>query len=54
MLINANEYYLLLNTKENNILKIRNFNITNWLSEILLGVIFDYKRKLNTRIEEIC
>ena len=45
-------HYCLISNK--NILKMRNFNIKNSLSEKPLGVDFVYKIKFNIHIEEIC
>ena len=39
----TDKYYLLLNTQEQNFLKIGNFYIKNTLSEKLLGITFDCK-----------
>ena len=53
MKLNADKCHLLMNTKDQNFLKIGNFNIKNSCSEKLLGIIFDFKLKFS-HIEDIC
>ena len=54
MKLNTDKCYLLLNTQDQNFLKIGNFNIKNSFSEKLLGITFDCKLKFSNRIEDIC
>ena len=54
MKLNTNKCHLLLNTQDQNFLKIRNFNIKNSFSEKLLGITFDCKLKFSNHIEDIC
>ena len=54
MKLNTDKCHLLLNTQDQNFLKVGNFNIKNSFSEKLLVITFDYKLKLSNRIEDIC
>ena len=53
MKLKADKCHLLLNTQENYVLKMGNFNIKNSFSEKLLSVNFDYDLKFNIHIEDI-
>ena len=53
MKLNADKCHLLMNTKDQNFLKIGNFNIKNSCSKKILGIIFDFKLKFS-HIEDIC
>ena len=52
--LNTDKCHLLLNTQDQNFLKIGNFNIKNYFSEKLLGIDFDCKLKFSNHIEDIC
>ena len=54
MKLNTNKRHLLLNTQDQNFLKIGYFNIKNSFSGKLLGITFDYKLKFSNHIEDIC
>ena len=54
MKLNTDKCHLLLNTQDQNFLKIGNFNIKNSFSEKLLGITFDCKLKFSNHIEDIC
>ena len=54
MKLNTDECHLLLNTQDQNFLKIGNFNIKNSFSEKLLDITFDCKIKLSDHVEDIC
>ena len=46
MKLNIDKCHLLLNTQNQNFLKIGNFNIKNFISEKLLGITFDCKLQI--------
>ena len=54
MKLNTDKCHHLLNTQDQNFLKIGNFDIKNSFSEKLLGITFDYKLKLSNHTEGIC
>ena len=54
MKLNTDKCHLLLNTQDQNFLKIGNFNIKNSFFEKLLGITFDCKLKFSNYIEDIC
>ena len=54
MKLNTDKCHLLLNTQDQNFLKIGNVNIKNSFFEKLLVITFDYKLKLSNLIEDIC
>ena len=54
MKLNTDQCHLLLNTQNQNFLKIGNFNIKNSFSEKLLGITFDCKLKFSNHVEDIC
>ena len=54
LMLNTDKCHLLLNTQDQNFLKIGNFNIKNSFSEKLLGITFDCKLKFSNHIEDIC
>ena len=53
MKLNTNKCDLLLNTQDQNFLKIGNFNIKNSFSEKLVGITFECKLKFWNHIEDI-
>ena len=54
MNLNTDKCHLLMNTQEQNFLKIGNFDIKNSFSEKLLGITFDCKLKFSNHVEDIC
>ena len=52
--LNTYNCYLLLNTQDENFLKIGNFYINNSFCEKLLVITFDCKLKLSNHIKDIC
>ena len=54
MKLNTNKCYLLLNTQDQNLLKIGNFNKKNSIPEKLPGITFDCKLNFSNHIEHIC
>ena len=54
MKLNSDKCHLLLNTQEQNFMKIGNFDINNSFSEKLPGITFDCKLKFSNHIEDIC
>ena len=52
--VNINKCHLLLNAKDQNFLRIGNFNIKNSFSEKLLVITSYFKLKFNNHIEDIC
>ena len=53
MKVNTTKCHLLLNKQKQNVPKIGKFSIENSCSERLLGIDFDRKLKISTRIEDI-
>ena len=54
MKLNTDKWDLLLNTQDQNFLKIENFNIKNSFPGKLLGITFNCKLKFSNHIEDIC
>ena len=54
MKLNTDKCHLLMNTQDQNFLKLGNFDIKNSFSEKLLGITFDWKLKFSNHIEDIC
>ena len=52
--LNTDNCYLLLNTQDQNFLKIGNFYINNSFCEKWLVITFDCKLKLSNHIKDIC
>ena len=52
--LNTDKCHPLLNTQDQNFLKIVNLNIKNFFSEKLLGITFDCKLKFSKHKEDIC
>ena len=47
--LNTNKCHILLNAEDLNILKLVNFNIKNFFTEKLLGIVFDLQLKIQQR-----
>ena len=52
--LNTRKCHFLLNTEDKNFLKIANFNIKNFFTEKLLGIVFDCNLKFSKETENIC
>ena len=52
--LNTDKWHLLMNTLDQNFLKIWNIDIKNYFTEKLLDIAFDFKLKLSNHVEDIC
>ena len=51
--LNTDKWHLLMNTLDQNFLKIWNIDIKNYFTEKLLDIAFDFKLKLSNHVEDI-